>query len=135
MSSLLYRVSAHAFVKVLLRVWQSVCHDILSLIRCGSMPCHDTVMLTQVRVDEVLANNSTLFLGVTRIPPERLDVTKYSADLKNSVVIAPYQVYYRGTSVSYHGYKCVNDFMVWCKCNRWIILYLLDFSLEIISVL
>lgn len=75
-------------------------NGVVALISCHSFACHDTVMFTQVVVDAVSSSNNRLFVGVTSIPHERLEMMKYTGDLGDDVVIFPRVVYHRGEYVS-----------------------------------
>lgn len=92
------------FVEFLVRERQHE-DQVLALISCHILACHDSVMLTQVRVDAVSARYSELFVGVTGIPPDQLLVTNGSIDLKDPVIVGPSFVLHQGETVSFHGYS------------------------------
>lgn len=74
--------------------------QVVALNSCHSLACHDTFILTQVRVDKVSFKHNELFLGVTRTSPARLLVTELSVDLEDSVIISYGEIYYQGENVS-----------------------------------
>lgn len=83
-------------------------HCVLSRFsRCRSrsrcLSCHDTVMLMQVAVDEVLAEDGSLSLGVITNPHPGLVVTMFITGLKDSVIIEPDCVFHQKSRVGFHG--------------------------------
>ncbi|XP_025111675.1 uncharacterized protein LOC112574673 [Pomacea canaliculata] len=68
-------------------------------------------VLYEVRVDAVLQRNSTLSLGVTKVPPAHLHMTRYSTDLEDAIIIGFGGVVHQKRLVFKTIGKILKDFM------------------------
>lgn len=65
------------------------------------------MMFAQVRIDCINKEaKSSLYLGVTRIPPAQLNLPGLCYDLKESVILWDTDVRVNGDKVSFHSYSC-----------------------------